>query len=160
QTTCMTRLEFTLKNEEMFRKRASRAWWLVPLLVGVPAAKWVGLRFGNSAEFGASALLLAFFAWAIWAEVRLRRKLGLLCPNCSRPFDAAASAHAWLTGNCKHCGKLVFDDRPDALNCESRLTKQEFTSRLEAETRRVHRRGKRWLVAAGAIIAAFLPLAW
>src|SRR5262245_15597339 len=124
----MTRLEFTLKLEEMFRRRTLH---VLPMFVAwliVPGASWLKQRFGNSAEIGAFVLAAASMLWVIWSERRLPRKFGLLCPNCSRSLVGEAGRHVLLTGNCKHCGKAVFDERSDVSSSKSKLTKQQFTS--------------------------------
>jgi hypothetical protein len=76
------------------------------------------VKSGNP-MLGRFVMLLTFAGYAaIWfpsyfAEKRLHRTCGLLCPTCHKPLVTKLSRQQSLmaTGKCKHCGAQVLVDR-------------------------------------------------
>jgi hypothetical protein len=90
------------------------AWILLAGIVAFVALAWLGPTRERGASDSADAiatgckLLLVFGAAAVLAGVGKftpwqAKRLGLVCPECSRPLTAATIEHALQTGDCWHC---------------------------------------------------------
>jgi hypothetical protein len=115
----------------------------------------------NSNPSAGGFLLLpsvACFLGAMWFEIHLPRKLGLLCPNCDRSLASKMGRTALLTGNCGHCGKAVFDTSRRRPGSARRFSRPEFIASVKALNRKITRRMAGMLLGAAAVVIGCVPL--